>query len=125
MAWESWVYLAPLYENDYTNVQLNNIVRTAQNDIRFSYPDQHELWREDGEIETRYTLDVAYHGALPTIFSHNGKLKHDNAIDHDIEPNVFERLVVSHWDSGVEEFTVIIIISDVEPILDNTTVLGD
>ena len=121
MAWECWVYVAPLYEGVYTNQKLNSIVHTAQQDIKKVYPDQHQLWEDDGEIETRYTLDVAYHGALPTCFNHHNKLKHNNFVDYDYEKNVHERLVVSHWDKDVEEFTVIIIIGNAVPVLDNKT----
>lgn len=125
MAWKSYVYVLDCdgYPNNYTTNELNSIVQTAQQDIKFDYPAIEQAWKDDGNIEERYTLDSTDHDKLPDYVLPYGKIKHDNVLYYDFEDQVHERAIITHWDEDVEQFTVMVVISDTVSLVNDKTVL--
>lgn len=125
MVWTVYTFVLDCneYPNEYTVNELNSIVQTATQDIKKDYKDQEALWKADGNLEARYTLDGLVHKSLPLHQIPTQKLKHDNIISYDNEPNVHERLIITHWDDTLTYFTVMVVMSNTVSLISDKTEL--
>ena len=121
MPWKVYVYVLncsgyPM-AGQYTEQELNSIVHTATQDIKKDYPDQHDAWEVDGSLEERYALNSLVHDMLPLYVFPWGKLKHDGIIAYDLEAPWYERIILTYWDETVEQYTVMVVMSDTESLV--------